>query len=90
MILPNSRYANSTVTTVVKEGVSVAVIVPSPAATYSFTYVNYQVAVGDRIDTLAFQFYADPSQWWRIAQANPEILFWDNLTVGTVIRIPQL
>lgn len=94
MILPNSRYANSQVVTIcapaVFGGGNVAVIVPSQAVAYSFTYVTYQVQIGDRIDSIAYQFYTDATLWWRIAQANPEILWWDNLTPGTVIRIPQL
>lgn len=90
MIVPNSRYANSNITTVMKDGADVAVIVPSAASTYSFAFVNYQVAVGDRIDTLAFRFYGDATQWWRIAQANPEIMFWDNIAVGSIVRVPQL
>ena len=89
-IQPNSRYSNSTVATVLKDGTSVAVIVPSAAVTYSFQYVSHQVAIGERIDTLAYQYYSDATLWWRIAQANPEIMWWDDLTPGTVIRIPQI
>lgn len=94
MILPNSRYANSTVVTLEAPanfgGGDIAVIVPSAATAYSFSYVTYQVKIGDRIDALSYQFYTDATLWWRIAQANPEILFWDDLTPGTVIRIPQI
>lgn len=89
-ILANSRYANSSVVAVDKDGADVAVIVPSPAVAYSFSYVNHQVADGERPDTLAYQYYTDPTLWWRIAQANPEIMYWDSVPAGTIIRIPQL
>lgn len=90
MILPNSRYANSSLATVDKDGTDVAVIVPSTAGSYSFSYILHQVVQHERIDTIAYQYYTDATLWWRIAQANPEILFWDNLTPGIVIRIPSI
>ena len=44
---------------------------------------------GQRLDTLALEYYGDPSMWWIIAQAN-------NITGGTLfvkpgkrIRIPM-
>ena len=43
---------------------------------------------GDRLDTLAFQFYGDSTLWWIIASANnihdAPIGFPD----GTILRIP--
>ena len=41
---------------------------------------------GDRLDSLAFQFYGDPSLWWYIAKANN--LTSMNVTAGTSMRIP--
>jgi phage tail protein X len=90
VILSTSRYADSTIATVVKGGNDVAVIVPGQQKAYSFTYVNHTVALGERIDSIAYQYYTDATLWWRIADANPEILLWDNLSAGTVIRIPQI
>lgn len=90
MILPNSRYADSAVATVDKNGSDAAVIVPSAQKPYSFAYVHHQVMIGERIDSIAYQYYTDAGMWWRIADANPEIMFWDDLPSGTVIRVPQL
>jgi hypothetical protein len=44
---------------------------------------------GDRFDMLANQYYGDPSLWWIISVANPD-LFQDSLYVPleTQIRIP--
>jgi nucleoid-associated protein YgaU len=47
------------------------------------------VTYGDRMDNLAAQFYNDPTQWWRIADANPEIFFPGQMAPGSIIRIPQ-
>ena len=41
---------------------------------------------GDRLDSLAFQFYKDPTLWWYIAQANN--LSSMNLEPGLNLRIP--
>lgn len=90
MILPNSRYADSTVATVAKDSANVAVIVPSAAKSYSFSYANHQVAVGERMDSIAYQYYADATLWWRIADANPELMWFDDIPVGTIIRVPLL
>lgn len=90
MILPNSRYADSTVATVGKGSSNAAVIVPSAQKPYSFQYVHHQVTVGERIETIAYQYFTDATMWWRIADANPEIMFWDDLPAGTVIRVPQI
>ena len=47
--------------------------------------------VGDRLDTLAHQFYKDVDYWWIISTANPGIIRRDsfNLKPGLEIRIPQ-
>ena len=34
----------------------------------------YTVAAGDRLDLLAFRFYDDPEQFWRICDANGAML----------------
>jgi nucleoid-associated protein YgaU len=38
-------------------------------------YVEHELRVGDRLDSLAESFYGDPRLWWVIAQANPDFLF---------------
>lgn len=34
----------------------------------------YSVAQGDRLDLIAYQFYKDPEQFWRICDANRALL----------------
>jgi hypothetical protein len=45
---------------------------------------------GDRLDNLAYQFYGDPSLWWVLSVANPELPN-DSLypTIGFQLRIPK-
>ena len=87
-IIAGSRYADSKVATVVKDGKDVAVIVPSMQQPFSFKYVSHQVTEGERVDNIAYQYYTDPTMWFRIADANPDVLFWDDLAPGLVLRIP--
>ena len=44
---------------------------------------------GDRLDTLAHQFYNDSSYWWIIASANNIHNAVFAFTEGTILRIPQ-
>lgn len=90
MISADSRYADSTLATLVKEGQDVAVIVPSAQVSYSFNFIHHTVLLGERIESIAYQYYSDARLWWHIADANPEILWWDNLTPGTVLRVPSV
>jgi nucleoid-associated protein YgaU len=54
--------------------------------------VEHVVKVGDRLDLLARHYYNDDRLWWRIVDANPEILFAGDMlapgTEGQIILIP--
>lgn len=90
MISATSRYANSQLATIeAPSGADIVCIVPSTPQSFTFTYTYYAVTVADRIDQLAYAFYGDPTKWWKIADANPEIMDWSSIQVGTVIRIPN-
>jgi hypothetical protein len=96
MIFPNSRYVNSPVVLVDtpqvftdENGPSVQALYWSQPADYTFKYKYYLWKSTDRPDTLAYTNYGDATLWWFIANANPEILNWSDLSVGTVIRIPN-
>lgn len=43
---------------------------------------------GDRYDTLALQFYSDPTLWWIIASANNSEKSSLNVESGIQLRIP--
>ncbi len=60
-------------------------IPPSPNDIYVLT------SIGDRLDSLAYQFYKDVRLWWIIANANPTNVKRDGygLKPNIEIRIPQ-
>lgn len=51
--------------------------------------VYVMTEMGDRLDTLAFQYYENPSLWWIIASANNIHNSVFAFTEGTILRIPQ-
>jgi len=50
---------------------------------------QYTVIMGDRVDTLAYNFYGDPTLWWVIALANDLEMLPTELNIGQVLRIPS-
>lgn len=50
---------------------------------------RYLVISGDTIENMAFKLFGDPTQWWRIADVNPQIAFPLDIAPGMEIRIPQ-
>ena len=56
--------------------------------------IEYQVKTGDRLDHLAQHYYNDNRLWWRIVDANPDIIFASNMLAevmnGSVILIPKI
>lgn len=61
---------------------------PLPATTGTF---RHSIEAVDRLDHLAYRYYQQPLRWWRICDANPEILSpLDLLGDGPVatVRVP--
>lgn len=88
MISANSRYASSTVVSLDQDGQTVNVIVPGQQVPQTFSYVSHMMTDNDRLDNLSYRYFGDPTQWWQIANANPEWIDWTAVPPGTIIRIP--
>jgi nucleoid-associated protein YgaU len=88
VIFANSRYASSQVIALDKDGQVVNVIIQGQQTARTFSYVSHVLTTLDRLDNLSAQYFGDPTQWWVIANANPEIIDWTALTPGTIIRVP--
>lgn len=85
-----SRYVDSPVLVLSVGNRNRQVIGTGAQSAYSFTFQQYQVTGADRLDTLAYDFYGDETKWFAIADANPEIIDWIDMPIGTIIRIPNL
>jgi hypothetical protein len=84
-----SRYASNTVMPIVENGINRPTIIITTPAQRRISYSTYTWRLGDQIEYLSYSAYGDEQAWWLIADANPEILFWDNITPGTTIRVPN-
>ena len=86
-----SRYSTYTVTPITDpEGdVRPTIIIEPPQHPITYNIAMYTWQMGDQIEYLAHSAYGDETQWWRIADANPEIIFWDAVPIGATIRVPN-
>ena len=55
--------------------------------------LEHIVRENDRLDLLALHYYNDPRLWWRIIDANPEVVFAADLVLkkraGSIILVPR-
>ena len=88
-IYQGSRFERSEVVTLKSSRgwrPSVVRDVPSPPT----SYIQVVVKEFETIEQLAARMLGDPEQWWRIADANPDVLYPDNLPPGFVIKVPYV
>jgi nucleoid-associated protein YgaU len=60
------------------------------AASAPATVALHRVVAGDRLDLLAFRYFGDAAQYFRIVDANPCVRPEELLEVGRVLRIPEV
>ena len=53
-------------------------------------YKQRIVVEGDRLESLAYEYYQDATQWWRLADINPDLEDLINLVPGSVLRVPHV
>lgn len=87
----NSRYANNRIVSVIDGNGKVRpTIVIEPPDEQRINYATYTWQDGDQIEYLAWSAYRDEQAWWVIADANPEIMYWNDLPRGTEVRVPSV
>jgi len=84
MITTSSRYTTSTGS---RDNISIVIAVRKPTTTVE--YVTYTAREGESFVTIATRLFNDPTQYWRIADINPQIAFPDRLSGGTTVRVPK-
>ena len=95
----NSRYASLTVKTLmVKQpdgGLRPVRFVERrflPASSAGTTLIEHSVVQGDRLDNITAKYLGDPTQFWRVADANesmrPEELT-DEIGARITIKLPH-
>jgi hypothetical protein len=88
----DSRYYDSVVDyfTTTPDGENAPVMLYDFSELGTINYVDYLWKNGDRIDSLAAQYFLFPTRWWIIAEFNPTISDWLNVAPGTIVRIPRV
>lgn len=89
MFFSESRYLSVKEYTVTgPQGTTVTVKRARPTLDLNGSF-QYTVKDGDRPDLLSNQFYQSPRKWWLISDANPDVMYPDELlTPGRVLIIP--
>lgn len=89
-IAADSRYVTATITTAVgPDGETRQEMRVAFPRSRMISYTYYRVVDGERVDTIAKDFYGKGELWWMIADANPEVIDWFDLEPGTIIRVPN-
>jgi len=93
MILKGSRYEHS-LSFIAEDGLEPLFKGVRPRAVgLASGILEYTVTEGDRLDLLALHFYNDARRWWRILDANPNIIFGADMMlseyIGETILIPR-
>lgn len=85
-VFPGSRYEVIPVSRLPHRDKRVPAVLErfTPAVRY---YAFYTVKGTERLDQIAQKYYSDPTLWWKIADANPEIFF-PTPEPGSIIRVP--
>ena len=87
----NSRYANNKIVAITDNTGKVRpTLVIDPPGEQRINYATYTWQEGDQIEYLAWSAYRDEQSWWVIADANPEIMYWNDLPRGTEVRVPSV
>lgn len=93
MFQKKSRYQNVAPFTATADGAEVFAGRRARSIGEANGVIEHQVVVGDRLDHLARNYYNDDRLWWRIVDANPDVVFAGNLLseemAGTAILIPR-
>ena len=91
MIYEGSRYENASIqTSRGKNGDPAQAIYSYAIRGVTFNYRWYITKEGDRWDLLASRFFGDAEQWWRLAEANPEVYFPEStIPANTSVRVPS-
>ena len=93
MLLKNSRYASARAFEVAEGESAVFQGIRPRAIDTAAGVIEHRVEAGQRLDLLARHYYNDSRLWWRILDANPDLLCGASLPLdemaGEVILIPK-
>ena len=94
MLVKKSRYRNVRTFEPPTDGAEVFTGLRARAVGEAVGVVEHEVLATDRLDRLARHYYNNDRLWWRIIDANPQVVFGADLLgeemAGRVILIPKI
>lgn len=92
MIYQNSRYYSQNVDFVAfqENGDELPIVFYEFDELGRVTWSEHVFSSGERLDNIAYRYYGRTDLWWLIPEYNPEIVDFDNILPGTVLRIPRV
>lgn len=94
MLTKKSRYKNTLLFSGASDDNSNFAGLRGREITPSIGVIEHEVQAGNRLDHLAYHYYNDDRLWWRIVDANPQVIFashmLDQSMQGSVILIPKI
>lgn len=91
-IFRGSRYEHSTIDYVATN----QKLIEKAVVLYTFSnlglvkYWEHTYVQGERLDQIAYKYYKRPEYWWLIPEFNPALSDINNITPGTVLKIPNV
>ena len=91
-IYQGSRYEYSTVDffSTTPDGNENAVVFYENYFTPFVNYIEHTYVIGERLDSISYEYYQRSDLWWYILDYNPEISDLNNIKEGTILRIPSV
>ncbi|MEI8129539.1 MAG: hypothetical protein WCG95_07995 [bacterium] len=92
MIYQNSRYYTQLIDYIAlsSEGDNYPIVFYEFDTKGVSTWYEHIYAEGERLDFLSYKYFFRSDFWWLIAEFNPKISDFTNITPGTVLRIPRV
>ena len=92
MIYQNSRYYNQLIDYIsfYPEGDNYPIVFYEFDEPGKISWWEHIYTDGERLEALANKYYKRPDLWWLIPEYNPNINDFNNITAGTVLRIPHV
>ena len=92
MIYQTSRYYNQLIDYIsfYEEGDNFPIVFYEFDNPGTVTWAEHTYSAGERLEQLSQKYYNRPDFWWIIPEYNPNIEDFNNITPGSILRIPHV
>jgi len=94
MLTRNSRYKDSPLFSLDADGNEVFAGLRARRIGAATPVIEHPIAASDRLDHLSSHYYNNDRRWWRLIDANPDILYADTAlgdeATGLALSVPRV